>query len=494
MSDRIVLPYTPQERQDRLHKSRARQILYGGAAGGGKSHALRWDAIELCLANPGLDAYLFRRTLPELESNHIRKLRAELPKQLGDYNGTRKRYEFYNGSGINFCHCETEDDVLNYQGAEMHWLGIDEAGQFTSYQIAYLRSRNRVGEFARRIPEGYRDFVPRCVLSANPGGRSHHYLKAMFIDPAPPETIFHDETMKNPDNPDHKGWTTVFIPAKMRDNKYLDDDYAGQFGGLPDWMQKMLRDGDWNVAAGAFFDCWDERKNVIQAFEVPDHWTKFPSVDWGHATPFSIGWWAVVSEETEVHGKVLPRGALVRYREWYGAKPGKEKNLGLKLDGAEVGRRAREMTQEKNFSVGVGDPSAWRSDGGPSQAEKMVQSGLLIRRADNERKAGWQEMYNRIRGIKSPETDEFVPMLYVFDTCREFIRTVPALPTDEKDPEEVGRMAEDHIGDETRYACMSRPLAKDKPKQKRGVLSPLTFLDVAGDVTKLTVERFRSRI
>lgn len=489
---KIVLPYTPQERQDKLHKSRARQILYGGAAGGGKSHALRWDAIELCLSVPGVDAFLFRRTLPQLEANHIRKIRTEIPKQLGDYNGTRKRFEFYNGSGINFCHCETEDDVLNYQGAEMHWVGIDEAGQFTSYQLAYIRSRNRVGEFSQRIPEAYKDFLPRCVLSANPGGVSHNYLKSIFIDQSPPEVPFYDDTMKNPDNPLHKGWLTVFIPAKMRDNKYLDDDYAGQFGGMSDWMQKMLRDGDWNVAAGAFFDCFDTRKNVIPAFEIPSHWQRFPSVDWGHATPFSIGWWAVASEDTEVHGKVIPRNALIRYREWYGAKKGKAQNVGLRMDGADVARQCKSYPE--SLSVGVCDPSAWRSDGGPSQAEKMINNGFLIRRADNERKAGWQEMYNRIRGEYNADTAEFTPMLYVFDTCREFIRTVPTVPTDEKDPEEVGRYPEDHIADECRYACMSRPLAKQKPKQKRGVMSPLTFLDVAGDVTKQITERFRERI
>jgi hypothetical protein len=359
--------------------------------------------------------------------------------------------------------------------------------------LAYLKSRNRVGEFSSKIAKGYEDFIPRCVLSANPGGRSHHYLKSIFIDSAPPETIFYDDTMKNPLNPNHKGWKSIFIPAKSTDNKYLDDDYEGQFGGLSDWMQKMLRDGDWNVAAGAFFDCWDTRKNVIESFEIPDHWAKFPSVDWGHATPFSIGWWAVVSEDTEVHGMTLPRGALVRYREWYGMKQTKERNLGLKLDGSEVGRRAKEMTTEKNVSLGVCDPSAWRSDGGPSQAEKMINAGFILRRADNERKAGWQEMYNRIRGIKIEGNYEFTPMLYVFDTCREFIRTVPALPTDEKDPEEIGRMAEDHIGDETRYACMSRPLTKEKPKKKRGILSPLTFADL-GDITKPIVERFRERI
>lgn len=483
----IKLSYVPQERQALLHRTKARQILYGGAAGGGKSHALRWDAIELCLQNPGLDAYLFRRTLPQLESNHIRRIRTELPPELGVYNGTRKRYEFYNGSGINFCYCEHEKDVDNYLGPEMHWLGIDQAEQFTQYQIALLRSRNRLGEYSERVrTKGY---IPRCVLSANPGGISHHYLKSIFIDSAPPETLFYDETMRNPDNPEHKGWSSIFIPAKMGDNKYLDDDYAGQFGGLPDWFQKMLRDGDWNVVAGAFFDCWDQRKNVVSQFEIPEHWMKFRSCDWGFATPFSIGWWTVASEDFPIDGKVIPKGALIRYREWYGMKQGRERNVGLRLDGYEVGVRARQMEPER-VSMGVCDPSAWRSDGGPSQAEKMAKGGLLFRRADNERKAGWQEMYARIRGTYDTDKEEYVPMLYVMDTCREFIRTVPALPTDEKDPEEIGRMPEDHIGDETRYACMSRPLPKRKPEVKRGWLSPMTF----DDLVKAQPERFRERI
>jgi hypothetical protein len=147
----IDLDYKPQPRQRLLHETSARQMLYGGAAGGGKSHAVRWDAIACCLNNPGMDAFLFRRTTKNLEKNHINSLKRELPKELGSFNETRKVWEFPNGSILHMCYCETDADLENYQGAEFHWLGIDEAGQFTQFQIVYLRARVRLGKYHVRI-------------------------------------------------------------------------------------------------------------------------------------------------------------------------------------------------------------------------------------------------------------------------------------------------------------------------------------------------------
>ena len=457
---KVDLGYVPQERQAKLHYSDARQILYGGAAGGGKSHALRMDAVHSCLHNPGLDAYLFRRTLNQLEKNHVRQIVADVPRELGEFNRTRKVMEFFNGSQLNFCYCEHEDDVENYQGAEIHWLGIDEAGQFTPYQISYLRSRNRVGRYR---PVEYT--IPRCVLTANPGGVSHQFLKETFIDPSPSETVFFDPTTVDPGNPEDRGWSTIFIPARMSDNEYLDTGYAGQFNTLPDHLAKMLRDGDWDVVPDAFFSGAWSPERVIRPFRIPDHWTRFRSVDWGFATPFSVGWWAV-SDGTVSN---VPAGALVRYREWYGAqtdrRTGKFLNVGLRMDGDQVGREivkrslmvvdGKEVPEKIAYTVA--DPSMWRVDSGPSQAEKMARAGVPLLKADNKREAGWQEMYERMKG----------GMLLVFEGCRQFINTVPALQTDDKNPEDVLKAPHDHVGDEARYGCMSRPWVKGKEKKAK---------------------------
>jgi hypothetical protein len=403
------------------------------------------------------------------------EIRRELPTSIGTYNETHKHFTFNNGSVLIFKSLEYDRDCEDIQGWEIHASYVDEAGQLTAYMLDYIKSRVRLGKFqisldklAEKRPDlqPYIRRLPRYALSANPGGESHHYLKQKFIDPAPPETLFYDETLRDPNNPDDKGWSTIYIPASMRDNQYLDAGYAAQFGGLPDHIQRQLRDGDWNVVPGAFFDCFDNRSHVIKQFKIPEHWTRFRSIDWGHATPFSVGWWAISDGEPVVdrtgRKRTYPEGAMIRYREWYGCekKNGLPTTKGLRMSGVELanGILALEEPGEK-ISYTVADPSMWRSDGGPSQAERAYQNNIIMRKADNQRELGWQEMYRRMKDGQ----------MFIFENCYEFIRTIPAIQADEKRPEDItqtNRGGEDHIADETRYACMSRPRLGKKPKEK----------------------------
>ena len=482
----IEFDYVPQPRQEVFHNAAARQILYGGAAGGGKSAAIRWDAIDFCLSVPGLTAVVFRRTQPQLLRNHIMEIRRELPHEVGTYNETHKHFTFTNGSVLIFKSLEYDRDCEDIQGWEIHAAYVDEAGQLTPYMLDYIKSRVRLGKFsialdrmAKERPDTrpYIDRLPRYALSANPGGESHHYLKQKFIDPAPPETMHYDASLRDPEDPDDKGWSTIYIPASMRDNRFLDAGYAAQFGGLPDHIQRQLRDGDWNVVPGAFFDCFDGKTHVIKAFKIPSHWTRFRSVDWGHATPFSVGWWAISDGSRVVdrtgRTRQYPEGAMVRYREWYGCEKrnGNATTKGLRLSGTEFAQQCLALEEPgEEIAYTVADPSMWRTDGGPSQAERAHGEGILMRKADNQRELGWQEMYRRLK-------DGY---LYVFENCTEFIRTIPAIQSDDKRPEDItstNRGGEDHIADETRYACMSRPRTthkKEKPVKKTG----WTFNDI----------------
>lgn len=467
--------YIPQPRQKLFHNAAARQILYGGAAGGGKSAAIRWDAIDFCMNVPQLTAVIFRRTLPQLLRNHIMEVKRNLPPEVGLYNETHKHFQFANGSVLIFKSLEYERDCEDIQGWEIHAGYVDEASQLTPYMLDYIISRIRLGAYSKVLDrivkkhpdlEVYAKRLPRYALSANPGGESHHYLKQKFIDPAPAETVFHDEGLKDPNNPDDPGWSTIFIPATMSDNEYLDAGYAAQFGNLPDHIQKQLRDGDWNVVPGAFFDCWDSRVHQIRPFKVPDHWTRFRSLDWGHATPFSLGWWCISDGSPVVDSAgneaVYPEGAMIRYREWYGCerKNGKPTTKGLRMSGTEFAVEALKMqTDTENIAYTVADPSMWRTDGGTSQAERAIKAGMVLQPADNQRIPGWQEMYQRMKG----------QMLYVFDTCSDFTRTIPAIQADEKEPEDItktNRGGEDHVADDSRYACMSRPIIRRKKVDK----------------------------
>ncbi|MCG8435489.1 MAG: phage terminase large subunit [Gammaproteobacteria bacterium] len=452
--------YTPQPRQALLHKTTAQQILYGGQAGGGKSHCIRWDAIDFCLNCPGLRAVIFRRTTKQLEQNHIEHIR-QLPSFLGAYNETRKTFHFVTGSMLIFKHLEHEHDVDDIQGWEIHWAGVDEAGQCTPYQLGYIKSRIRVpSDLKEKWPQGYAEKLPRLALSANPGGPGHYYLKERFIDPAPPETIFHDEHMRDESDPNDRGATTIFIPASLDDNQYLGTEYRRQFSDMPEWQQKMYRDGDWDIVAGAYFDCWDPNVHVVDPFPIPDYWTRFRACDWGFSTPFCVLWFAV-SDGTPIktkYGEVsFPDGALIVYREWYGSKRG---NVGLKMDGGRHAQKIKSVEQHENVRYGVADPSMWRRDSGPSAAEHAFRSGINWRKADNNRPTGWAEVYARLNN----GGDE--PMLYIFDTCKHVIKTIPVLERDEKDLEDVKKQGEDHPGDALRYGCMSRPMksVKEEPQ------------------------------
>jgi hypothetical protein len=320
----------------------------------------------------------------------------------------------------------------------------------------------------------------------------------------------------------------MFIPAKVSDNLILlrsDPNYADRLRGLgSEALVKAMLDGDWNVVEGAYFDCWSQR-NIIAPFTIPKDWLRFRSADWGSASPFSIGWWAVVqddhalgdgdSERDEstrngrgefetmggVGSQVLPRGAIVRYREWYGSLDPATGSKGLKLTAEQVGQGIVDREKaDPPLGYGKLDPSAFREDGGPSLAER-INNVLLAKKmaafvpADNTRVAttegkdrrgamgGWDQMRARIIG------KEGMPMIYCFDTCVASIRTIPMLQHDPVKAEDLDTNSEDHAADDWRYACMSRPWLKsapEKPKQPYAYRNPVEEYGKHMDEWKVT--------
>jgi hypothetical protein len=221
-------------------------------------------------------------------------------------------------------------------------------------------------------------------------------------------------------------------------------------------------EGDWSVIEGAFFDCWSNDRHVVTPFAIPKDWLRFRSMDWGFASPASIGWWAVVQDDYDLAGRTLPRGALVRYREWYlSSSP----NVGLRLTAEQVADGIKQRDGQDKIKYSVLDPSAFASDGGPSIAERIMAHGKLdFHRADNKRvtergaMGGWDQMRSRLVGDGDGR-----PMIYVFSTCVDSIRTIPSLQHDPDKPEDLDTDAEDHAADDWRYACMSRPWVPNKP-------------------------------
>ncbi len=470
MSQSAELNLNLHPKQGEAFNTIATEILYGGAAGGGKSFLMRVAAILWCAAIPGLQVYLFRRIRDDLVKNHMegpKGFRAMLAGWVicAFVRIVDDEIRFWNGSKIYLCHCKDLASIYKYQGAEIHVLLIDEITHFTEEMYRFLRNRVRMVGIV--LPSKYVGMFPRILCGGNPGNIGHLWVKRTFVDDNVPMTL---RTMEKEEG----GMLRQYIPAKLEDNPSMSSDdpgYEMRLQGLGSaTLVRAMRHGDWDVVEGAFFDCWDKSRHVHRPFQFPSHWTRFRSGDWGSAKPFSFGWWAVVSDDFKTPaGVILPRGALLRYREWYGKSPGKE-NVGLKLTAFKVGDSLADMEKEMSPKPtdGVLDPAAFAENGGPSIAEEISRGSggkIYFRAADNKRVAkvgaigGWDQLRSRLVG-----DDDGRPMIGCFETCVDSIRTIPALQHDKDNPEDLNSDMEDHAGDEWRYACMSRPWITEAKK------------------------------
>jgi len=412
-------------------------ILFGGSRGGGKSDGIlgKYGA-KAERYGRGFNGVFFRKEMPQQDDLVERSKEIFLP--LGaEWIEYKKTFNFAGGGRLRFRPLESLADAEKYQGQNLTDAAVEEAGNYED--PAPLDRLHGALRSVHGVPV-------QLVLTANPGGPGHQWIKRRYIDPAPLGMKI--LTRELPNGRQHR---YIYIPSRVQDNAallsrdpgYIDRLYlVGSVELVKAWLE-----GDWNVIAGAFFDCWSTGKHVIRPFAVPPHWLRFGSFDWGSAKPFSMGWWAV-SDGNFVGDRLFPTGALIRYREWYGAS---EPNVGLKLPVADIAHGIRKLEGDETISYRVADPACWKVDGGPSHAETMAKEKVIFRRADNSRIAGWEQVRGRLMG------HDGVPMLYTFDTCRDLIRTLPALQHDEHRAEDVDSDAEDHAPDEARYACMSRP-------------------------------------
>lgn len=452
------------------------EVFFGGARGGGKTDGMLGEWIShQDLYGASASGLMIRRTLRDLEDTIKRSKQIFLA--LGaKFNETDKVWKFPNKSEIKFRYLDNDSDADHYQGHSYTRVYVEEIGQFPSPDpVLKLMATLRSGA---DVPCGFR-------ATGNPGGPGHQWVKARYITPNPTGWQVITSEFKNP-------WTAkaivkerVFIPSMLRDNTYLGDEYVANLylSGNSNLVKAWL-DGDWSVIDGAFFPEWNSFRHIVAPFQIPFVWSKFRSGDWGTAKPFSVGWWAVVGDDYVLPtGYTLPRGALVRYREWYGSNG--QANVGLHLTAEEVakgivdreGRELYETNKNADSIYGVLDPRCFANDGGPSIAERMFTSHKVAwRPADNARvpragaMGGWDQLRSRLLGTarRHQTTGEIDwstgdPMIYFFSTCVDSIRTVPALPHDSHRPEDVDTEAEDHAADEIRYACMSRPMTKSSP-------------------------------
>lgn len=452
----ISIPYI-NEKQKLFLESEKKYIGYGGARGGGKSWAVRTKSKLLCLNYDGIKVLIVRRSYPELTANHIDVLRVELAG-IAKYNKQEKMFTFGNGSTISFRYCAKDSDLDNFQGSEYDCIFLDEATQLSEHQFEVLRACLR----------GVNNFPKRMYLTCNPGGQGHAWVKRLFID----------RRFKETENPDDY----VFIQAKVKDNKPLMEnqpDYVQQLEGLTGKLKKAWLDGDWNIFEGQFFEDfvdnpnhYEDRQytNVIKGFEPPADWKIYRSYDFGYSDPFSCGWWAVDYD-----------GRLYRILELYGCVKN-EPDTGVKWTPeeqfAEISRIEHEHPWLKGKVIhGVADPSIWDGSKGVSTADVAKRYGIYFTPGVNARIPGWMQMHYRFAFDENG-----YPMMYVFNSCKHFIRTIPTLIYSETKPEDLDTELEDHIADETRYMCMARPIKPVIKKHKQPVFDDP--LNLQPDVNK----------
>ena len=435
-----LLRGVPTPKQNEFFKARGRHIGYGGARGGGKSWAARRKLAMLGLRYEGLNMLLLRRTLDELESNHVRPLIKEIVQTgIAQFYKADRLFVFPTGSILRLGFCDKTGDEYRYQGDDIHVVAFEEATLFDEDPMRFILSSNRSSR---------KDFGARAYYTMNPGGPCHGYMKRLFIDKIYDTTIVDGQPKEDPND-------YTFIAARLEDNPHLylnDPGYVRYLNSLPEWQRRAYREGDWDVIRGQFFEEFNRQTHVCEPFEIPDWWMRFRSMDWGFNDPWAVHWWAVG-----------PDNRLFCYRELY--------EKGMLATG--MARLIIELSVGEDIAYTVGSPDMWQqrglqtAAGGRSIAEELMMSGVPVRRADPSRVIGWQRVRHHLAKDGKDE-----PRMYLFPECRNAIRTFPIVPCATLCLEDVSDKCEDHALESIRYAVMSRPpifeaRPEDKPREPK---------------------------
>jgi len=404
-------------------------VLYGGAAGGGKSYAMLVDPLRYA-HRPAHRGLIIRRSMPELREL-IDKSRELYPKAFPGckYKEVEKLWNFPSGAKIEFGFLERDADVYRYQGQAYSWIGFDEITHLpTEFAWNYLASRLRTTDS---------EIVPYMRCTANPGGIGATWVKKRYIDPAPSYESFTG----------HDGLSRKFIPARLQDNPFLAHDgrYEKMLQALPPTQRQQLLDGNWDVAEGAAFTEFVPQLHVITPFEIPIHWERVKGIDYGYASESACVWGAVDPSD----------GTLIIYRELY------QKGL----LGTELASLITNMEVGDPFAVqGVLDTACWSRTGttGPTIGETLQRAGHKLRRADKNRIQGKIQIHEYLKVMQSGR-----PRIQILNTCPNLIRELQSIPLDKRNPEDVDTHAPDHAYDALRYLIMSRPRINDTLNQMR---------------------------
>jgi hypothetical protein len=434
--------------------SSEREVLYGGAGGGGKTYALIADAMRY-FENPNFNGLILRRSTDELREI-VWKTQELYPKIFkgAKWGEKKSQWTFPSGAKLWLTYLERDQDVLRYQGQAFSYIAFDELTQYpTPFAWNYMRSRLRTTD--SELPTYMR-------ATTNPGGVGHGWVKRMFIDPAPENTKFVAQDLETgddlvyPDSHDKAGeplFYRRFIPAKLQDNPYLMEggQYEANLLSLPEMQRRQLLEGDWTISDGAAFSEFRLNEHVIEPFDIPDNWRRFRSCDYGYSSYSAVHWFAIDPNFS----------TLINYRELYLTKH----------TGRDLAKAVMEAEDGERIDYGVLDSSCWHNRGqlGPSIAEEMISQGCRWRpsdRTNGARVAG----KNRFHEVLKIDENTGLPGIQFFNTCRQIIADLPVIPSDPRGSDDIDpRYATDHAYDSVRYAVMSRPKAYSPFDSGRGV-------------------------
>lgn len=409
------------QRQVAFLKATEDEVLYGGAAGGGKTDALLISCARTALRYPGSQSLFLRRTFADLNKPAAAIPRShELFGGSARWDGQQHRWVFPNKSVIQFGHLQHAKNIHSYQGSQIDWMCWDELTHFTEDEYNYLRSRVRA-----TVP-GSRTGIR---ASTNPGGIGHAWVRQRWVDAGPPDVPF---TISE----GGREVTARFVPARVWDNAVLldrDPDYPVRLATLGEALSRALLDGDWDTFQGQVFTQWRRNRHVIKPGELDPKWSRWTATDYGLARPFVTLWFCQdpATLRVYVYREISKSGVLASQQ-------------------AQMIRAAEAPGEKIRFRMA--DPAMWirQADTGLSIADTYARNGVVLHKASNERIAGWERVHEMLSDAK-----DGVPYLQVFDTCTELIKNLPSLVYDKHQVEDVDTDGPDDEADALRYGVMA---------------------------------------
>lgn len=437
-------PGEANPKQLQFYQARTSFVGYGGAKGGGKTHAVRTKAFGGALFNPGIKIMIMRQTYPALQENHIDPLRREAARTgVATYNGTTHILTFFNGSIIRFGHWSGEDSEAEFAGQEYDWIFLDEATQFSERAFNYLGGMLR----------GSTPFPKRMYITCNPGGVGHRWVKRLFIDKQ------YKTNCANPEeNEDPNDYTFIF--ATVDDNTHMlehSPNYLRMLSNMPEDLRKAYRYGDWDALGGGYFPEFQFQTHMMKHFRIPDHWPRYRSFDYG-LDCFACVWWAIDTDgRAWAYREVEEKGLIVK------------KAAMLCLENSPVHEKIQ-------ATYAPWDMWARSKESGKSMAEIFLTNGLPIIQAPRDRVQGHMAVKHMM--AQMPLKDKYLislfpegkapvtlPGLMLFNDLTKVANDLRDIQTDDKNINDCAKEPHEvtHTVDAVRYFCISRTLNAVNP-------------------------------